>query len=173
MQGTHTLRVRATGFKNAASSGYNVPADRVDIVSGGSTVGQGIHRIVNVYTGLDLEVNGASFSNGGTVDQWSDLAGANNERWNLMAVGDASYRIINVNSGLDLEDNGWGTANGSIADQWQDNGAGSAFGKCYRSCERVSAESYGFALPAPFSLFRISRNFYSSPSDQCVISRAS
>ena len=66
-----------------------------------------------------------SLANGGTVDQWSDVAGANNEHWNLMAVGDGSYRIVNVNSGLDLEDYGPGTANGSVVDQWQDNGAGS------------------------------------------------
>jgi len=70
-------------------------------------------------------VNGASLADGGAVDQWSDVSGANNEHWNFMAVGDGSYRIVNVNSGLDLEDNGWGTANGSVADQWQDNGAGS------------------------------------------------
>ncbi len=122
--GTHTLKVRVTGLKNGASSGYNLPADRIDVVSSVGQVGQGVYRIVNVYTGLDLEVNGASLADGGTVDQWSDVSGANNEHWNLMAVGDGSYRIVNVNSGLDLEDNGWGTANGSVVDQWQDGGAG-------------------------------------------------
>lgn len=122
---THTLKARVTGLKNAASSGYNVPADRIDVVGGGAEVGQGIYRIVNVYSGLDLEVNSASLANGGTVDQWSDVSGASNEHWNLMANGDGSYRIVNVNSGLDLEDNGWGTSNGSVVDQWQDNGAGS------------------------------------------------
>lgn len=122
--GTHTLKVRVTGLKNPASSYYYVPADRVDVVSSIGQVGQGVYRIVNVYTGLDLEVNSASLANGGTVDQYADVSGANNEHWNLMAVGDGSYRIVNVNSGLDLEDNGWGTANGSVADQWQDNGAG-------------------------------------------------
>jgi hypothetical protein len=123
--GTHTLKARVTGLKNAASRGYNVAADRIDVPAAGSAVGQGIYSIVNVYNGLDLEVNGASLADGGTVDQWSDVSGANNEHWNIMAVGDGSYRIVNVNSGLDLEDNGWGTANGSVADQWQDNGAGS------------------------------------------------
>ena len=123
-QGTHTLRVRVTGLKKSASTGFNIPADRIDVISGGSVVGQGIYRIVNVYSGLDLEVNGASLADGGTVDQWSDVSGANNEHWNLMAVGDGSYRIVNVNSGLDIEDYGWGTANGSTVDQWQDGGAG-------------------------------------------------
>jgi hypothetical protein len=32
-------------------------ADRIDVVSGGTAVGQRIYRIVNLYTGLDLEVN--------------------------------------------------------------------------------------------------------------------
>ena len=79
--GTHTLRVRVTGLKNAESSGYNVPADRIDVVTGGSAVGQGVYRIVNVYSGLDLEVNAASLADGGTVDQWGDVPGANNEHW--------------------------------------------------------------------------------------------
>jgi Ricin-type beta-trefoil lectin domain-like len=69
------------------------------------------------------------------VDQWSDLSGANNEHWNVMAVGDGTYRIVNVNSGLDLEDNGWGTGNGSVVDQWQDNGAGST-NEFWRHAER-------------------------------------
>ena len=123
--GPHTLKVRVTGLRNPVSSNYYVPADRIDVVSGGAAVGQGIYRIVNVYTGLDLEVNGTSLADGGTVDQWSDVSGANNEHWNVMAVGDGTYRIINVNSGLDLEDKGWGTGNGSVVDQWQDNGAAS------------------------------------------------
>jgi Ricin-type beta-trefoil lectin domain-like len=133
--GTHTLKVRVTGLRNPASSNYYVPANRIDVVSGGATVGQGIYRIVNVYTGLDLQVNGASLADGGTVDQWSDLSGANNEHWNVMAVGDGTYRIVNVNSGLDLEDNGWGTGNGSVVDQWQDNGAGST-NEFWRHAER-------------------------------------
>ncbi len=94
------------------------------MVPAGSAAGRGIYSIVNIYTGLDLEVNGASLSNGGTVDQWSEVSGDNNEHWNVVAVGDGSYRIVNVNTGLDLEDNGWGTANGSVVDQWQDNGPG-------------------------------------------------
>ena len=63
--GTHTLKVRVSGLKNAASSGYNVPADRIDIISGGSAVGQGIYKIINVQNGLDLDVNSASLADGG------------------------------------------------------------------------------------------------------------
>lgn len=122
-KGTHTLKVRVTGLKSAASTGYNVPADRIDVVSGGSAVGQGIYKIVNVKNGLDLEVNSASLANGGTVDTYADVSGANNEHWNLMAVGDGSYRIVNVNSGLDLEVSGMSKSNGGTVDQWQDSGS--------------------------------------------------
>ena len=122
--GTHTLKVRVTGLKNAASTGYNVPADRVDVVSGGTAVGQGIYKIVNVNNGLDLEVNSASLADGGTVDTYPDVPGANNEHWNLMAVGDGSYRIVNVNSGLDLEVSGASKSNGGTVDQWEDSGSG-------------------------------------------------
>lgn len=121
--GTHTLKVRVSGLKNPASGGYNVPADRIDVVAGGSQVGQDIYKIVNVGKGLDLEVNSASMANGGTVDTYSDVFGANYEHWNLMAVGDGSYRIVNVNSGLDLEVSGAGTSNGATVNQWEDSGS--------------------------------------------------
>lgn len=121
--GTHTLKVRVTGLKNPASSGYNVSADRIDVLSAGSEVGQGIYKIVNVKNGLDLEVNSASLADGGTVDTYKDVSGANNEHWNLMAVGDGSYRIVNVNSGLDLEVSGASKSNGGTVNQWQDSGA--------------------------------------------------
>jgi hypothetical protein len=122
-QGTHTLKVRVTGLQNPASSGYNVLADRIDVVSGGSQVGQGIYKIVNVNNGKDLEVNSAKLTNGATVDTYADVSGANNEHWNLMAVGDGSYRIVNVNSGLDLEVNGASKSNGGTVDQYQDAGS--------------------------------------------------
>lgn len=121
--GTHTLKVRVTGLKNPASTGYNVPADRIDVVGAGSEVGQDIYKIVNVKNGLDLEVNSASLADGGPVDTYQDVSGANNEHWNLMAVGDGSYRIVNVNSGLDLEVSGSSTQNGGTVNQWQDSGS--------------------------------------------------
>lgn len=121
---THTLKVRVTGLKSASSTGYNVPADRIDVVAAGSKVGQGIYKLVNVNNGLDLEVNSASLADGGTVDTYADVSGANNEHWNLMAVGDGSYRIVNVNSGADLEVSGASRSNGGKVDQWEDSGTG-------------------------------------------------
>ncbi|HXS13901.1 MAG TPA: RICIN domain-containing protein [Acidobacteriaceae bacterium] len=121
--GMHTLKVRVTGLKHPASSGYNLPADRIDVLGAGTKAGQDIYRIVNVKNGLDLEVNSASLADGGTVDTYRDVPGANNEDWNLMAVGDGSYRIVNVNSGLDLEVSGASKSNGGKVDQWQDSGA--------------------------------------------------
>ncbi len=121
--GTHTLKVRVTGLKNPASSGYNVPADRIDVIAGGAAMGQDIYKVVNVKNGLDLEVNSASLADGGTVDTYQDVSGANNEHWNLMAVGDGSYRIVNVNSGLDLEVSGASKSNGGTVNQWQDSGS--------------------------------------------------
>jgi hypothetical protein len=122
-QGTHTLKVRVTGLKDSASTGYNVSADRIDVVSGGTEVGQDIYKIVNLKNGLDLEVSGASLADGGTVNTYADVSGANNEHWNLMAIGDGSYRIVNVNSGLDLEVSGANKSNGATVDQWQDSGS--------------------------------------------------
>jgi hypothetical protein len=121
--GTHTLKVRVTGLKNPASTGFNVSADRIDVVAAGSEIGQDIYKIMNVKNGLDLEVNSASLTDGGTVDTYSDVVGANKEHWNLMAVGDGSYRIVNVNSGLDLEVSGASTSNGATVNQWEDSGS--------------------------------------------------
>lgn len=121
--GTHTLKVRVTGLRNPASTGYNVPADRIDVVGAESEVGQDIYKIVNVRNGKDLEVNSASLADGGAVDTYQDVSGANNEHWNLMAVGDGSYRMVNVNSGLDLEVSGASKSDGGKVDQWQDSGA--------------------------------------------------
>jgi O-glycosyl hydrolase len=121
--GTHTLKVRVSGLKNPSSSGYNVPADRIDVIAGNEVMGQDIYKIINVHNGLDLEVNSASLANGGTVDTYQDVSGANNEHWNLMAVGDGSYRIVNVNSGLDLEVSGASKSNNGTVDQWQDSGS--------------------------------------------------
>ena len=121
--GTHSLKVRVTGLKNWASTGFNVPADRIDVLGGGTAVGQGIYKITNVKNGLSLGLNSASLSDGGSVDTYQDVSGANNERWNLMAVGDGSYRVVNVNSGLDLEVSGASKANGGTVDQWEDSGS--------------------------------------------------
>ncbi len=68
-------------------------------------------------------MNSASLADGGAVDTYTEVPGANNELWNLMAAGDGSYRIVNVNSGLDLEVSGAGTSNGDAVDQWQDGGS--------------------------------------------------
>jgi len=70
-----------------------------------------------VSSKVNLEVSGASKSNGGKVDQWQDSgSSATNEHWNLISVGGGSYRIVNVNSGLDLEVNG----TTGVVDQYQD-----------------------------------------------------
>lgn len=120
---TRTLKVRVTGLKNSASTGYNVPADRIDVVWGGSAVGQGIYTIANQSTADNLEVASGNLPDGGTVNH-APYTGQTYQRWNLMAVGDGSYRIVNVNSGLDLEGNGASKLNGATVDQWEDSGAG-------------------------------------------------
>lgn len=120
--GVHTLKVRVTGLKNAASTGYDVSADRVDLVAG-TAVGQGFYKLVNLKNGRVLEANSANLADGGTVDTYREVSGADNEHWNVMALGDGSYRIVNVNSGLDLEVRGASTSKSATVDQWQDSGA--------------------------------------------------
>jgi hypothetical protein len=53
---------------------------------------------------LTVEVRGASYDNGATVDQWT-VNGGSNQIWNFIPVGDA-YEIVNVRSGKCLTTNG-------------------------------------------------------------------
>ena len=44
-------------------------------------VGDGTYKLVNAVSGLDMEVAGASQSQGAAIDQWVDVPGAANEHW--------------------------------------------------------------------------------------------
>lgn len=44
-------------------------------------VGDGTYKLVNAYSGLDMEVAGASQNQGAAIDQWADVPGAPNEHW--------------------------------------------------------------------------------------------
>ena len=70
---------------------------------------------------MEIDVNGASKSNGAIMDQWPDNAGAN-QVWHVVSVGSGYYELIGENSGLALEVPSYLTSDGTGLDQWTVNG---------------------------------------------------
>jgi hypothetical protein len=78
------------------------------------------YRLLNVNSGLALDVNGASTANGAGIIQWPQNGG-NNQQWTITVNG-SYYKITNRNSGLALDVNGASKASGAGIIQWPWNG---------------------------------------------------
>lgn len=88
----------------------------------GSSIPEGTYELVNLNSGLRLDVNGESKDGGATVLQWYSNGGAN-QRWTIKSVGNGYYTIQNVNSGLMLDVNAESKDAGASIIQWHSNGA--------------------------------------------------
>lgn len=86
------------------------------ITSGGGPA-TGRYELSNVNSGLAMEVNGWSTSNGGIVDQWTWQNQAN-EEWTLSYLNNGLYQLTNVNSSKVLDAVNKGTTNGTKMQQW-------------------------------------------------------
>jgi Ricin-type beta-trefoil lectin domain-like len=76
--------------------------------------------IVNIHSGRYMEVNHASTANGGKVDQYHYVLGADNEKWYVIAdpVGGVTFfNLLNKHSGKCLDTTG-NLANGTQQYQW-------------------------------------------------------
>jgi hypothetical protein len=86
-----------------------------------------VFTVVNVNSGLCLDVPNSSSTQGLQLDQWTCTGGANQE-WVFDATGsytsssNTSYTLVNLNSGLLAEVSGNSTSTGGIVDQWPANG---------------------------------------------------
>jgi len=76
----------------------------------------GHYEIINDNSGIVCEVNGASTSNGGAIDQYVANNGSN-QHWAITQISTGEYEIQNVNSGLVLEVPGSSTSSGTNCDQ--------------------------------------------------------
>jgi endoglucanase len=81
------------------------------LINDGGGPALGTYEITNVNSGLAMEVNGWSTSNGASVDQWTWGNNQANQKWTLSYVGNGMYQLTNVNSGLVLD-----VANGATID---------------------------------------------------------
>ncbi|MBA2681989.1 MAG: RICIN domain-containing protein [Ktedonobacteraceae bacterium] len=151
--GSYTANVAGTGvvmlkISPSGSGGGTTPTPvpTSTPVSGGGSFNPSAHyKIVSVNSGKALDVVGGSTANGALVDQWTD-SGANNQKWNIVAVG-SYYKLISVNSGKALDVVGGSTANGALVDQWTDSGTNNqqwsiiAVGSNYKLISRNSGEA--------------------------------
>ncbi|NUR61153.1 MAG: family 43 glycosylhydrolase [Catenulispora sp.] len=85
--------------------------------SGSSNPASGsTHYLTNANSSLVMDVSGGSTANGGTVIQWANHGGAN-QQWTLNQVAGNVYTVVNRNSGLCLEVPNQSTTAGVQLDQ--------------------------------------------------------
>jgi hypothetical protein len=94
--------------------------DNFALTAQGSSVTNGIYNIVNLNSGLVVDVKHGNTTNGSPVQQYAANGGAN-QQWGVTNVGGGIYKIIGIQSGLALDVVGGGTANGTLIDIWPYN----------------------------------------------------
>ena len=77
----------------------------------------GIYELVNVSSGMALNVSGASKSDGAPIIQWP-YDGSSNSLWSFAPTTNGYYQIVNVNSGLDVAVSGALTTKGGLIAQF-------------------------------------------------------
>jgi len=89
------------------------------IVSSPGILPNGTYKVIVRHSGLALDVDHQSTTNGSPTEQWT-YNGGNNQRWAVTNTG-GQYRITGVQSGRALEVAGSSTANGALVDIWDSN----------------------------------------------------
>ncbi|HEV2645664.1 MAG TPA: RICIN domain-containing protein [Acidobacteriaceae bacterium] len=90
--------------------------------TGSGPLANGTYKIVDLNSGLAMDVKGNGTANGSVVQQYA-YHGATNEQWKVTNLGGNIYQIIGVQSGRALEVTGAGTANGTGIDIYNYTGA--------------------------------------------------
>jgi len=85
-----------------------------------NNLGNNTVKLINVFSGLALEVKQSLKTNGAVVDQ-ATYTGAANQQWTVVQVSSGIYNLKNVNSGEVLDVAGKKTADGTLVDQWPSN----------------------------------------------------
>ncbi|MEV6237668.1 RICIN domain-containing protein [Lentzea sp. NPDC051838] len=116
--GSHTIKVVCKGTKNAAATGT---VCAVDAFASVAFPAQGaFYKIINRNSGLAVDVNGASTTDGASIIQWG-YGGADNQNWKFEAVTGGAFEISSQKSGKLIDVNGFSTAENAPVVQWADN----------------------------------------------------
>lgn len=96
--------------------GWGIGAGGTDVFYSGA-----YYRFLNLNSGMALDVNGASKTEGAGIIQWTQNGGSN-QQWTITSLGGGNYEILNRNSGMALDVNGASTTQGAGVIQWPWNG---------------------------------------------------
>jgi len=111
---TGQVGVGVSGWQNAQFANFSVTAN--------GTANTGTYsNLVNVNSGLVLDVAGASTTTGGFIVQ-SPSSGTTSQQWQVVPADSGYYTLVNRNSGLVLDVPGWSTSPGAQLEQWTRNG---------------------------------------------------
>lgn len=98
----------------------NVQFDNFSITSNGSASGNTYYNLVNVNSGMALDVSGGSTSAGALIVQ-NPISGATSQQWQLVSAGAGYYTLLNRNSGLVLDVPGQSKTEGVQLEIWGSN----------------------------------------------------
>jgi len=99
----------------------NVQFDNFSVTPNGTATSGTYYNIVNVNSGMALDISGSSTSAGALTVQ-SPLSSATSQQWQLVSAGAGYSTLVNRNSGLVLDVPGASTAQGIQLEQWGTNG---------------------------------------------------
>lgn len=86
-----------------------------------TNLGNNIVSLINVSSGLALEVTGGSATEGVGVDQ-NPYTGATSQQWRIVSLGTGWFELLNVNSGQSLDVTAGSTSAGALLVQWPYHG---------------------------------------------------
>ncbi len=120
-----TIQVNADGTLTPGMGGsdnefnvYNIGTTIPPVVT---SLNGNTYKLINVASGLAMDVAGASTSAGAAVDQ-ADYTGGSNQLWIFTNTGNGFYNIQNTNSGLLVDVSGNSISGGALIDQWNSDG---------------------------------------------------
>ena len=80
------------------------------------------YKLVNLNSGLLLDVSGASMSDGALLIQWPDNGGWN-QQWAIVGLGAGIYKLVNRNSGAIVDVSNGSSEDGASIIQFHDHDA--------------------------------------------------
>jgi len=108
---TGQVGIGVSGWQNAQFANFSVAA------AGSANTGTSYYALINVNSGLVLDVSGASTAAGGFIVQ-STSSGATSQQWQVVPAGGGYYNLVNHNSGLVLDVPALSTTAGTQLEQW-------------------------------------------------------
>ncbi|HZS52919.1 MAG TPA: RICIN domain-containing protein, partial [Bryobacteraceae bacterium] len=76
-----------------------------------------VYEVLNLNSGMVLDVTNMSTDNGALIQQWTWLGGAN-QQWQFIPLGNGYNEVQNINSGKVLDVYGGYTTGGTPIQQW-------------------------------------------------------